>query len=92
MIERLLENRHEIFLTWTEPRKACSPQGTEINAHLMLKATVHDCVNLQRAVAKKRGEPTMGNDAQFLEEFIVVNWAKEVRGLCGVIDRIINDY
>lgn len=73
--DEMLERRHELKLVWAEPWKACGPEGNELNAHIELRATVHDCINLSRLVAKAAGRETAGNDADHLEEFIVVHWA-----------------
>ena len=74
----LLQSRHTKFLEWAEPWPACGPQGNELDAHLVLRATVHDCINLQRSVAKATGRETMGNDEGFLLDFMAVNWAVPV--------------
>lgn len=77
-IDDLLENRHTAELEWGEPWPATGPEGNDISAHITLRATVHDCVNLARSMAKAHGMPTMGNDAEFLQEFIAVHWAAVV--------------
>ena len=74
-IEELLESRHATVLEWGEPQRACGPEGNPLAAHVSLRATVHDCINLQREVDRRYGCPTTGDDARRLEEFMVVNWA-----------------
>jgi hypothetical protein len=73
--EEMLEQRHTLKLLWVEPWKACGPEGNELYAHLELRATVHDCVNMSRAAAKQAGRPTMGEDERHLLDFMAVHWA-----------------
>ena len=73
--EEMLEQRHTLKLVWVEPWKACGPEGNELDAHIELRATVHDCVNMSRAAAKQAGRPTMGEDARHLLDFMAVHWA-----------------
>ena len=74
-VEALLEARHETYLEWGEPHPACGPEGNKLDAHVTLRATVHDCINMARRMAKAHNKPTMGNDYEFLLDFIAVNWA-----------------
>lgn len=74
----MLEQRHMLKLAWAEPWPACGPEGNAIDAHIELRATVHDCINLSRAVAKAAGRPTMGDDENHLLEFLAVHWAVPV--------------
>ena len=74
-INEMLEQRHTLKLLWVEPWKACGPEGNELNAHLELRATVHDCINMSRAAEKQAGRATMGEDARHLLDFIAVHWA-----------------
>lgn len=76
--EELLESRHRTLLEWVEPFPACGPEGNELTAHLIVRATVHDCINMRRAVAKAQGAPTMGDDARHLDEFMAVHIARVV--------------
>lgn len=73
--EQMLERRHDLKLVWGEPWPACGPEGNELTAHTELRMSVHDCINVQRAIAKQAGRPTMGNDAEFLLDFMAVHWA-----------------
>jgi hypothetical protein len=73
--EEMLEQRHTLKLLWVEPWKACGPEGNELDAHLELRATVHDCINMSRAAAKQAGRPTMGEDERHLLDFMAVHWA-----------------
>ena len=73
--EEMLEQRHTLRLLWAEPWQACGPEGNELNAHLELRATVHDCINMSRAAAKQAGRPTMGKDEQHLLDFMAVHRA-----------------
>ena len=79
LLVRLLESRNTAMLEWVEPWPACGPEGNTIDAHMTLRATVHDCVNLHRAADKQAGRPTMGDDARRLEEFMAVHWATVVQ-------------
>jgi hypothetical protein len=74
-LTRLLENRHTAVLEWVEPWPACGPEGDALDAHVTLRASVHDCVNLQRQSDMRNGLPTSGDDLRRLDEFIVVHWA-----------------
>jgi hypothetical protein len=73
--EEMLEQRHTLKLVWVEPWPACGPEGNELDAHLELRATVHDCINMQRDSSKHSGRSTMGDDARRLDEFMAVHWA-----------------
>lgn len=77
-VNALLEARHTKFLQWCEPWPACGPEGNQLDAHIILRATIHDCINMQRLVARSCGRSTMGNDGPHLLDFIAVNWAKVV--------------
>lgn len=74
----LLESRHETLLQWCEPWPACGPEGNDLDAHIILRATVHDCINMQRRAAKAAGRPTMGDDTNYLLDFIAIHWARVV--------------
>jgi hypothetical protein len=77
----MLELRHETWLQWYEPWPATGPEGNELYADIVLRATVHDCVNLSRKAAKEAGRPTQGDDANHLLDFIAVHWAKVAESL-----------
>jgi len=74
----LLESRHETMLQWCEPWPACGPEGNDLDAHIILRATIHDCINLQRLAAKAAGRPTMGDDGNHLIDFMAIHWARVV--------------
>jgi len=76
--DEMLEQRMTLKLVWAQPFTACGPEGNELTAHIELRATVHDCINMSRAAAKQKGRPTMGDDARHLEDFMAVNWATVV--------------
>ena len=78
-LEEMLENRHTTLLEWGEPWPATGPEGNDLSAHITLRATVHDCVNLRRHIAMLHGDPTMGNDDGFLADFIAVHWAAPIQ-------------
>jgi len=75
----LLENRHTRYLEWVEPHPASGPEGNDLTAHVTLRATVHDCVNMSRLQARAAGRPTQGGDADHLSNFIAINWAEIVK-------------
>jgi len=74
----LLESRHETLLQWCEPWPACGPEGNDLDAHIFLRATIHDCINMQRHEAKKAGRPTMGDDRNHLLDFMAIHFTKIV--------------
>jgi hypothetical protein len=74
LVNVFLEARHETWLQWHEPWPACGPEGNEITAHVVLQATVHDCINLARRAAQLAGRPTMGNDGNYLLDFMAIHW------------------
>lgn len=74
-IKEMLEQRHALKLLWVEPWQACGPEGNPLDAHIELRATVHDCINMSRAAAKQAGRPTMGDDRNHLLDFMAVHWA-----------------
>ena len=77
-IEQLLEKRHEALLEWVEPWPACGPEGNDLDASVTMRATVHDCINMSRLVARSKGKPTMCDDENHLLDFIAVHWANVV--------------
>lgn len=74
----LLESRHDTLLQWFEPWSACGPEGNDLDAHITLMATVHDCINLSRYAARQAGRETMGNDGNHLLDFMAIHWARVV--------------
>ena len=77
--EEMLETRHATLLKWGEPWPACGPEGNELDAYVELRATVHDCINLQRLLARNAGRPTMGDDENHLLDFMAIHWASIVK-------------
>ena len=73
-INPLLEARHETLLQWCEPWPACGPEGNEVTAHVVLQATVHDCIGLERRAAQSAGRHR-GNDDDHLLDFMAIHWA-----------------
>lgn len=74
-IEALLNRRMEARLAWVEPWPAVAPQGGPIDAHVEMRATVHDCVNLQRVAWEAKGIPHQCRDKDLLLDFIAIHWA-----------------
>jgi hypothetical protein len=77
-LTELLESRHETLLQWSEPWPACGPEGNELDAHVVLRASIHDCINLNRRAAKAAGRPTMGDDGTHLLDFMASHWTRFV--------------
>jgi len=75
----LLEARHEAYLEWNEPWPACGPEGNDLDAHVTLRATVHDCINMSRRAAKASGFPTASDDENHLLDFIAVHWVSVIK-------------
>lgn len=73
--DEMLEQRHSLKLIWAEPWQARGPDGAELSAHLELRATVHDCINMQRAAAKPSGLTESSDDETYLLDFMAVHWA-----------------
>jgi len=74
----LLESRHTTILEWYEPWPSCGPDGNLLDADVTLRATVHDCINMQRETDKQNGRPITGDDSERLEDFIAIHWAEVV--------------
>jgi len=62
-------------LEWFEPWEACDPEGGVIDAHTTIRASVKDCINLQRFRNKKAGRSITENDEILLNEFIIQHFA-----------------
>lgn len=78
-IPDLLNRRHEAQLEWVEPWPALGPQGNHLDGYVTLRATVHDCVNIQRFSQRQAtGGVTTGSDADLLSDFICIHWATEL--------------
>jgi len=75
-LEQMLEARMTTELEWCELWPSAGPEGNSLDANVKLRATVHDCINLARAVARHNRKPTMGNDREFLLDFIAVHAAR----------------
>jgi hypothetical protein len=84
--KQLLENRHTTFLEWREPWPACGPQGNDLDAHVSVRANVHDCINLQRVSDRSRGDDTIGNDERRLADFITTHWCTVIPPPQGLED------
>lgn len=77
-VSELLESRHDTYLQWHEPWPACGPEGNHLDAHVIIQATIHDCLNMQRLAEKAAGRPTTGSDEVRLADFMAVHWATVV--------------
>lgn len=74
-IEELIEAMHEKCLEWTELRPACSADGGQLGSYITLRATINDCINMQRLSARRVGQPVTGNDGNYLSDFMVTHQA-----------------
>ena len=74
--DQLLQHRHEIFLEWNEPWPATGADLKQTDAHVVLRATVQDCINLERRSWAARSEKRFcGTEGNLLEEFMAIHWA-----------------
>lgn len=70
-----VNRRHEVRLQWLEPWPGVDVEGKEVTAHILLQATVHDCINLQRAALRGRKNTVIISDEDLLINFVVANHA-----------------
>lgn len=77
-LEQMIEYPHAITLEWYEPWPARDRQGNEFVASVALRATVHDCIGMSRAYAKRHGHPTDGPEIAYLADFIATHWAHPI--------------
>lgn len=73
--QELLDKRHDVMLQWSDPWPAISHEGKIIYVPVIHRATVHDCIALQRRAAIFTQDPEP-SDAMLLDEFMAVNWAR----------------
>ena len=75
-LDRLLKNRHTSWLEWSEPWPGRDKEYNTLDAHVVMRATVHDCVNIMRRfVGRAAGDLP---DRELLRDFVMRNWAMEV--------------
>ena len=74
-LKELLENKDDIYLEFVEPWPAFDSVFDEVDAHIILRATVADCINIQRFANKTNNRQIRFSDEELLDQFIVVNWA-----------------
>ena len=77
-LEEMLENKYTTKLEWMEPWPATRSDGMDVEAHVILRATVQCCINLQRSAAKAAIGRLDATDEQLLMEFTSVRWATVV--------------
>ena len=75
-INEMLEKRHEVYLEWHEPRPGISSDGNEVHANVTLSATVHDCINMSRAVFKHNNLKINREDIIYLLDFFDLHYPK----------------
>jgi len=73
-LEEMLKNRHTTRLSWAEPWQGVDSKGNPTDVHVELRASVHNCINFQRA---KYDDKTLPDD-EILLSFIAINWAEVV--------------
>jgi len=75
-IEELLKNKYTTYLEWYEPRPGLDEIGDKIDVHILLKATVSDCINYQRSLTKLYEKKNLVLDEkEYLLDFIACNCA-----------------
>jgi hypothetical protein len=65
----------DTYLEWVEPWPSLDKNGSGIDAHVILKATVKDCIAIQRNKVPCTSKMTE-SDADLLLDFIAIHWAK----------------
>ena len=75
-IEQILKSKAIRYLSWVEPWPAIDSNNDTIYGHVTLRATVQDCINMQRAANNKNCITAKYTDLQLLNDFIIINWAK----------------
>lgn len=75
-IDKMLENRMTVYLEWPVPWPACGVNGSTLDAHVIHRATVNDCINMARWAARETGHSIDIIDREFLLDFIAVHWAE----------------
>lgn len=79
-LSTLLKTPRITRLEWVEPRPACLSDGATTDAHVTLRASVHDCIRMQRLASKKNGLMYTRVTKDLLAEFMAVHWAWAVPG------------
>ena len=75
-IDKMLENRMSVYLEWVVPWPACGADGNNLDACVIHRATVNDCINMARRAARETGHSIDIIDREFLLDFIAVHWAE----------------
>lgn len=75
----LLKNRHTYKLQWCEPWPGKTADGNEIDCHIELIATVHDCINMERRTALLSGKGSGLPDYILIDSFIATHWAQVLK-------------
>ncbi len=64
-----------VFLEWSTPWKGLSATGRDESAHVVERATVNDCVKIQRAAMHNTRLALNMSERALLLDFIAVYWA-----------------
>lgn len=77
-IEKILAERQNLKLSWSEPWPASKEDGSDSDAHVTLTASVDDCIAMARYVhmrSVKNIPLEQLTDEVLLGDFIAVHWA-----------------
>ena len=72
-IEELMKESHTL-LEWVEPERGCDPGGEITNVTIYHRASVADCIGLQRIRSMGHNYPLL-SEKDLLLDFIAINWA-----------------
>lgn len=72
-IEELMAEPH-ILLEWVEPWPGRDPEGGTVDTTAYSRASVADCISLQRARSVGHNYPLL-SERDLLLDFIAINWA-----------------
>ena len=61
-IAHMLEQRHKLKLRWFNTVAACGPNGALVPVSVEYRATVDDCISMNRHRAKSKGQPPVDDE------------------------------
>lgn len=70
MYAELLKRADEVLIQWSEPRPGKTGEGTEIRVAVRIRATVADCISMERMARFS------SNDEQLLGDFVALHFAE----------------
>ena len=68
----------KIQLEWVEPWEGRDASGKSVFTHIILRATVTDCICMQRKKSNDLRPSVLYSDEELLSDFVAINWANEV--------------